>query len=70
MTVRVVKIWLNADGNCIFVYDFCTLYILDQKSYELIGKWQLGHDLSCLLFPVIKIVGNGFLSQFGNCLLE
>lgn len=37
---------LIVDGNCIFVYDFCTLYILDQKSYELIGKWQLGHDLS------------------------
>ncbi|MDE7398770.1 MAG: hypothetical protein K2N06_04490 [Oscillospiraceae bacterium] len=29
-----------------FIYDFCTLYILNQRNYELIGKWQLGHDLS------------------------
>ncbi|MDE7432889.1 MAG: hypothetical protein K2N34_13365, partial [Lachnospiraceae bacterium] len=28
------------------IYDFCTLYVLNQKNYELIGKWQLGHDLS------------------------
>ncbi len=37
---------LIADEDQIFVYDFCTLYILNQKDYELVGKWQLGHDLS------------------------
>lgn len=37
---------LTADEEQIFVYDFCTLYILRQKDYELIGKWQLGNDLS------------------------
>ena len=37
---------LTADNEQIFVYDFCTLYILRQKDYELIGKWQLGNDLS------------------------
>ncbi len=37
---------LTADGEQIFVYDFCTLYVLSQKNYELIGKWQLGNDLS------------------------
>ena len=37
---------LTADGEHIFVYDFCTLYILSRKDYGLIGKWQLGHDLS------------------------
>lgn len=37
---------LTADDEKIYVYDFCTLYVIDQKSYELLGKWQLGHDLS------------------------
>lgn len=37
---------LIADDEQIFVYDFCTLYVLNQKNYELIGKWQLGNDLS------------------------
>lgn len=37
---------LTADDEQIFVYDFCTLYVLSQKNYELIGKWQLGNDLS------------------------
>lgn len=37
---------LIADDNQIFIYDFCTLYILNQKNYELLGKWQLGIDLS------------------------
>lgn len=37
---------LTVDNEQIFVYDFCTLYILSQKDYELIGKWQLGNDLS------------------------
>ncbi len=37
---------LIADAEQIFVYDFCTLYVLNQKNYELIGKWQLGNDLS------------------------
>lgn len=36
---------LVADEKQIFIYDFCTLYILNQKDYELIGKWQLGDDL-------------------------
>ncbi|MDE5598283.1 MAG: hypothetical protein K2J04_10670, partial [Lachnospiraceae bacterium] len=37
---------LTADDEQIFIYDFCTLYVLNQKNYELIGKWQLGNDLS------------------------
>lgn len=37
---------LIADEDQIFIYDFCTLYILNQKDYELVGKWQLGDDLS------------------------
>lgn len=37
---------LTANDEQIFVYDFCTLYVLSQKNYELIGKWQLGNDLS------------------------
>lgn len=37
---------LTADEKQIFIYDFCTLYILSQKDYELLGKWQLGSDLS------------------------
>ena len=37
---------LIADGEQIFMYDFCTLYALNQENYELIGKWQLGNDLS------------------------
>ena len=37
---------LIADDEPIFIYDFCTLYVLSQKNYELIGKWQLGNDLS------------------------
>lgn len=37
---------LTADGELIFVYDFCTLYVISQKNYELLGKWKLGNDLS------------------------
>lgn len=37
---------LTADDEQIFIYDFCTLYVLNQTDYELIGKWQLGTDLS------------------------
>lgn len=37
---------LTADDEQIFIYDFCTLYVLCQKNFELIGKWQLGNDLS------------------------
>ena len=37
---------LIADNGQIIIYDFCTLYILNQNDYELIGKWQLGNDLS------------------------
>ena len=37
---------LTADDEQIFIYDFCTLYVLNQKNYDLIGKWQLGNDLS------------------------
>ncbi len=37
---------LIAEDEQIFVYDFCVLYVLSQKNYELIGKWQLGNDLS------------------------
>ena len=37
---------LIADDDRIYIYDFCTLYVLGQKDYELLGKWQLGNDLS------------------------
>ena len=37
---------LIADDERIFIYDFCTLYVFNQKNYELLGKWQLGNDLS------------------------
>lgn len=37
---------LIADDDQIFIYDFCTLYVFSQKDYELVGKWQLGTDLS------------------------
>lgn len=37
---------LIADDEQIYIYDFCTLYVLNQKNYELLGKWQLGNDLS------------------------
>ncbi|MCM1187873.1 MAG: PQQ-like beta-propeller repeat protein [bacterium] len=37
---------MTSDGGQIFIYDFCTLYVLSQEKYELIGKWQLGNDLS------------------------
>lgn len=37
---------LIADNGQIIIYDFCTLYILNQNDYDLIGKWQLGNDLS------------------------
>lgn len=37
---------LIADDEQIFIYDFCTLYGLSQKDYELLGKWQLGNDVS------------------------
>lgn len=35
-----------ADNGQIFISDFCTLYAFNQERYELLGKWQLGEDLS------------------------
>lgn len=37
---------LIADEGQIIVYDFCTLYVFSQRDYTLIGRWQLGDDLS------------------------
>lgn len=37
---------LLADNGQIFVYDFCTFYVFSQEGYGLLGKWQLGDDLS------------------------
>lgn len=37
---------LIADDEQIFIYDFCMLYVFSQKDYTLVGKWQLGTDLS------------------------
>ncbi len=37
---------LTADNGQIFVSDFCTLYAFDQHTYEQLGKWQLGEDLT------------------------
>lgn len=37
---------LVADENQIFISDFCTLYILNEDDYEIVGKWKLGEDLS------------------------
>lgn len=37
---------LTADNGQLFVSDFCTLYAFDQHTYELLGKWQLGEDLT------------------------
>lgn len=37
---------LIADDEQIFIYDFCTLYALRRSDFELLGKWQLGDDLS------------------------
>lgn len=35
-----------ADNGVLFISDFCTLYAFLLGSYELLGKWQLGEDLS------------------------
>lgn len=37
---------LIADDEQIYIYDFCNLYAFSRMDYELIGKWQLGNDLS------------------------
>jgi len=37
---------LLADDEQIFIYDFCTLYVLRRRDFELLGKWSLGDDLS------------------------
>lgn len=37
---------LIADDGQIFIYDFCTLYAARRSDFELLGKWQLGDDLS------------------------
>lgn len=37
---------LIADDEQIFIYDFCTLYAFRRNDFELLGKWQLGSDLS------------------------
>lgn len=37
---------LIADDEQIFIYDFCALYAFRRSDFELLGKWQLGSDLS------------------------
>lgn len=37
---------LEADENRIFISDFCTLYVLSEEDFEIVGKWRLGEDLS------------------------
>lgn len=37
---------LVADEKQIFISDFCTLYVLNENDYEIVGKWKLGEDLS------------------------
>ncbi len=37
---------LIADDDQIFIYDFCMLYAVSRRNFELLGKWQLGDDLS------------------------
>lgn len=37
---------LNADSGQIIISDFCTLYVFDGNDYKLIGRWQIGTDLS------------------------
>lgn len=37
---------LIADDEQIFIYDFCMLYVFTRQDYGLLGKWQLGNDLS------------------------
>lgn len=37
---------LLADEKQIFISDFCTLYILEEEDYEIVGKWKIGEDLS------------------------
>lgn len=37
---------LISDDKQIVVYDFCTLYVFSQNNFELLGKWQLGNDVS------------------------
>lgn len=37
---------LTENHGQIFIYDFCTLFIYNQNTYELVDKWQLGNDLS------------------------
>lgn len=37
---------LTADNGQIFISDFCTLFAFNQRTYEPLGKWRLGEDLS------------------------
>lgn len=37
---------LIADGNRIFISDFCTLYILNEENFEIVITMKLGEDLS------------------------
>ena len=37
---------LIADENRVFISDFCTLYILNEADFEVVGKWKIGEDLS------------------------
>lgn len=37
---------LISDDKQIVVYDFCTLYVFSQNNFVLLGKWQLGNDVS------------------------
>ena len=37
---------LAADENRIYISDFCTLYVLNEEDFEIVGKWKLGEDLS------------------------
>lgn len=56
---------LTADDEQIFIYDFCTLYVFNQKNYELIGKWKLGNDLSSDICG-IAVDGNAIYCSIRN----
>ena len=44
---------LIADEKHIFIFDFCTLYILCRDNYEFVGKWQLGTDLRTDIVDIV-----------------
>lgn len=60
---------LQADEKHIVVSDFCTLHIFDSNTFETVGSWKLGADLSSDICGLAMDGTNIYCSIRNGCLI-